>query len=52
MFIRKSMGAAIEPRYLIFNALDFLLLNVVVIVVPLYIGVGSLKKRELREWLG
>ncbi|MEW6040945.1 MAG: hypothetical protein AB1633_05435, partial [Elusimicrobiota bacterium] len=51
MFIRQEMGGKIEPLYYIFNAVDFLLINAAAILVPVYLGMNSLKKIELREWI-
>ncbi|MFN3966703.1 MAG: putative ABC transporter permease subunit [Endomicrobiia bacterium] len=52
LLIKHEMGLNIYIKDLVWYFIDFLVLNLVAIFLPIYFGLKSLKNFELREWSG
>ena len=50
MFIKHEFGGKLSAEKLLLRGLDLLILNSVVISLPIWRGIKSLKNYELREW--
>jgi ABC-2 type transport system permease protein len=52
LLIKQEMGMNVHFKDLFWYGIDFLILNLIAIFLPIYFGLKSLKKLELKEWGG